>query len=63
MVGTVCGTYSSVCLASAIWSIMENKNDEKKAQQRKEEEAKAATQRKQKKAKGKKQVREDGAQV
>ena len=63
MVGTVCGTYSSVCLASAIWSIMEKKNDEKKAQQRKEEEAKAATQRKQKKAKGKKQVREDGAQV
>ena len=44
MVGTVCGTYSSVCLASAIWSIMEKKNDEKKAQQRKEEEAKAASQ-------------------
>ena len=63
MVGTVCGTYSSVCLASAIWSIMEKKNDDKKAQQRKEEEAKAASQRKQKKAKGKKQVREDGAQV
>ncbi len=62
MVGTVCGTFSSVCLASALWVLMEKKADEKAAAQKKEAEEKLAAQKKQKRAKGNKKS-SGGAQV
>ena len=31
MVGIVCGTYSSVCLAGAVWFVLKNKIKDKKA--------------------------------
>ena len=39
MVGTVCGTYSSVAIATSLWYVLEKRADDKKAEQKKAEKA------------------------
>ena len=44
MVGTICGTYSSVAIATSVWYVLETRADKKKAEQKQAEKAEKKSQ-------------------
>lgn len=52
MIGTLCGTYSSIAVAAPLWDVMEARADRRKAQGRAADSAKAAAAKAKKRARG-----------